>query len=240
MKKKFKFHCVDDDSESYSESSEGEDESDDKEPEINVPSKVLNSNNLISKKYLSDYDHLTPPPPLPSSSPQSPSNDKKSDENEVDEDYPLQNINLNEESPPPPSLPDDLFINDDDDPPPPDVEEVENADDEEENNNDNTTSKDADEDKTYVKKRKRIPKSLKRKNKSMSREDEFIACTNRIYEYFDHKIPKLTILKAIHAKCGDYRLAILALAQDPSRFNSTSLFQSPEADPETIKKYLQL
>lgn len=249
MKKKFKFHCLDDDSESVSEESDTE-TSDDVIPETNVPAQILNTNNLIQNKFLSDDDNITPPPPLPSpssSSSQSPlrENDIKNlddtdvDEADIDENKQLQDINLNEESPPPASIPDDLFFNDADEPPPPEVEEAEDV---EEHMNDDIESKNHDKTvKRKIKNKKAsIPKSLKAKNKTMTREKGLILNTNRIYDYFDHKISKLSILKAIHAKCGDFRLAILALAQNPTQFDNTSLFESPKSEPETIKEYLKL
>ena len=153
----------------------------------------------------------------------------------------MHSINLNDESQPPPSLPDDIYFNEEDDPPPPEVEEVESG-----NNliEDNDIAAKSDNESELPKKKSEkssIPKSLKRKNKIMTREKELILNTNRIYDYFDHRIPKLSILKAIHAKCGDFRLAILALAQNPAQFDSVSLFESPKTDDsEAIKKYLQL
>ncbi|KAK8896580.1 hypothetical protein M9Y10_014488 [Tritrichomonas musculus] len=271
MKKKFKFHCLDDDSDSLFESaSYSEDGSDDDIPEKNVSNRILQSNELNvlieagtknaknasreNDDHQAEFLHQsTPPPPLPSSSsssaPSSPISGKqiKNEKDEIESDVsPVQsfevnsnNINDDDDFPPPSSIPDDILFNGiDEDPPPPEVEEVIDNDD---TNTDDKQLENADGKEQFQKsKKKSIPKSLKAKNKPMTRERQLILNTNRIYDYFNRRISKLAILKAIHAKCGNFRLAILALAQNSTQFDTVSLFEAPKAEPEMIKEYLQL
>ena len=83
--------------------------------------------------------------------------------------------------------------------------------------------------------------SLKSQNNAVPRFKQLIHNTEIIFEYFNGKISKLTILKAIHAKCGDYHSALISLASNPKEFDHISLFRAPPFpnSEQTLKEYLK-
>ncbi|OHT00075.1 hypothetical protein TRFO_33312 [Tritrichomonas foetus] len=255
MRKKFKFHCLDDESDSeYSSKASTDSGSDDFTPDSKIPGQLeglsKNHRNIPSNEpsnlqimeenigetniLVSDSERFIPPLPSPAESESE--SDKttncpsqkgtetsiesvESSENEVQQETDVVESNsnlLNINSIPEPEFDDQT----------PD-DEIPQEVDEETNTESGKPLKSS------------IPKSLKSQIQSISREKQILLNTNKIYDYFNHKITKLSILKAIHAKSGDFRSAILELAQNPRKFDQTNIFEAPQNNSPLLESYLK-
>lgn len=250
MKKKQRFHCLEIDSSSYDEdNSDYEESSDDSIPDKNVAPQILSNpiqyfpeilelkeNNIEETEDLGKEStpklnpDLFPLPQQSQSSYEEGKEDKSSQKRKLhflDEEDTVNSIDFDEihSDQTTASIPDDLIFTNDEEPEPPEVDEVENT-------------QSQPNRKSPIKKKKSL-QSLKARNKPMTHDAQLIRNTNTIYDYFNHKFDKYTILKAIHSYCGDFRSAILALSQNPRQFNKVSLFEPPTEKLQKLDDYLK-